>query len=188
MIKIGLVGEDPNDTSSIKNLFQKKYGSKVCFYPLAKRIKGYQLDNPKIKRSLQIEFNDKKCNFILYIRDLDGFKTEKSKIIKCLNWFKELDATINKNGILLLNIWELEGLILADIGTFNSLYNISCKFNGDPMVQKEPKEILMKLTRNSKKKYRESHCPEIFEKLNFDTLEKRCTYFRDFIIEFNKKI
>lgn len=53
MIKVGLVGEDPNDTLSIKNLLEKRYKAKVQFYQLAKRIKGFQLDNPKIKKACQ---------------------------------------------------------------------------------------------------------------------------------------
>jgi len=66
MIRVGLVGEDPNDTSSIINLLQQKYKGKAQFYPLAKGIKGHQLDNPKIKKSLPIEFASKKCKFIIY--------------------------------------------------------------------------------------------------------------------------
>src|SRR5438046_1173617 len=113
MIKIGLIGEDPNDTSSIKNLLHKKYSNRIQFYPLARRIKGYHLDSKKIKNILPIEFRDKKCKFVIYIRDLDGYKTEHSKIRRREKWFKELDATVNNKGILLLNIWELEALILA---------------------------------------------------------------------------
>ena len=52
MIKIGLVGEDPNDTDSIKNLLEKKYKKRVQFITLLKRINGYQLDNNKVKNSL----------------------------------------------------------------------------------------------------------------------------------------
>ena len=188
MIRIGLVGEDPNDTLSIKNILKKRYSGKVQFYQLAQRIRGYQLDNPKIKRSLPIEFEDKKCSFIVYIRDLDAFKTNKAKLNEKLNWFKSLDATINKKGILLLNIWELEALILADIDTFNKEYNINYKFSGDPILQKDPKELLQRLTYKSKKQFSEASCPEIFKKLNIDMIEKRCSGFREFLLEFNERL
>jgi Domain of unknown function (DUF4276) len=187
MINIGLLGEDPNDTSSIKNLLNQKYHGKVQFYPLANRINGYQLDNPKIKRSLPIEFEAKSCDFIIYIRDLDGLKSDQSKINERLKWFHELDKTINNKGILLLNIWELEGLILADIDTFNKLYHITYKFKKDPMAVKEPKELLKHITSKSKKKYHESDCPEIFEKLSIDTIENGCSYFKEFLLEFNER-
>ena len=189
MIRIGLVGEDPNDTSSIANLLNNKYEQSVQFFPLIKMETGYQLDNvKKIKRKLPKEFNDKRCSFIIYIRDVDDFKTNKAKINKLYGWFKDLDSTVNNKGILLLNIWELEALILADIATFNKLYKVSHQYPGDPMVQKEPKEELMRITAHCNKNYKESHCPEIFEQLNFDNVEKNCTYFRDFIIEFDKKL
>jgi hypothetical protein len=188
MIKIGLVGEDPNDTSSIKNLLQKRYRKRITFYPLVSRIKGYHLDNPKIRRSLPIEFSDKKCKFVIYIRDLDGFKTDHSKIKSRQNWFKEIDKVVNNKGILLLNIWELEALILADIATFNKLYKTSYKYTGDPMVQKEPKEELMRATLKTKRQYKESDCPEIFEKLDFNIVEKKCAYFMQFHKEFKSRL
>lgn len=188
MIKIGLIGEDPNDTSSIKNLLLKKYNSKIQLYPLARRIKGYHLDSKKIKNILPIEFKDKKCKFVVYIRDLDGYKTNKAKIKQREIWFKKLDATVNGQGILLLNIWELEALILADITTFNTIYRTTYKYPGDPMVQKEPKEELMRITFRNRKRYKESDCPEIFKKLDFGMVEKKCKYFKEFIEEFDKKI
>lgn len=188
MINIGLVGEDPNDTTSIKNLLSKKYSKKVNFFPLANRIKGHQLDNPKIKKSLPIEFEDKECKFIIYIRDLDGFKSEKDKYSKKFKWFSELDACVNDEGVLLLNIWELEGLILGDIDNFNKLYNTSAKFAGDCTMVKEPKEFLKKITAKSKKKFKESHCPDIFSHLDFDKIKKNCTSFKEFVAEFEQKI
>ena len=79
MVKVGLVGEDPNDTLSIKNLLEKRYKGKVQFHQLAKRIQGYQLDNPKIKKSFPIEFEHQEDSFLIYIRDLDAFKSLKDR-------------------------------------------------------------------------------------------------------------
>jgi hypothetical protein len=188
MIRVGLVGEDPNDTLSIKNLLEKRYKGKVQFYQLARRVMGYQLDNPKIKRSLPIEFEEHECKFIIYIRDLDAFKSQDDKLKAKIKWFKDLDSVVNGEGILLLNIWELEALILGDIETFNKIHQTTHKFTGDPMLVKEPKEFLMRLTSKSKKQYKEAHCPEIFKQLNIDEIEKKCGCFKDFIKEFNEKI
>lgn len=187
MIKVGLVGEDPNDTSSIRNLLLKKYRG-IQFRPLVKGIKGYQLNNPKIKRALPIEFESQKCSFVIYIKDLDGFKSEKSKLNACLTWFNELDSSINKEGLLLLNIWELEGLIFSDMETFNILYKTKHKFKGDSMFIKEPKEELQRITRDSKKQYKESHCPDIFNHLDFNIVAKNCASFREFVSELDKKL
>lgn len=189
MIKIGLVGEDPNDTSAIKNLLEKKYKKRVQFIPLLKRINGYQLDNSKVKSSLSVEFADRKCKFVLYVRDLDAYKSEISKVNTKRKWFTDLDRQgANGKGILLLNIWEIEAMILADIATFNTIYKTKCKYPGDPMSQQEPKEYLKEQTRNTAKSYRESDTPDIFAKLNFDTVQNRCSYFKSFIKDFDQKL
>ncbi len=187
MIKVGLVGEDPNDTLSIKSLLEKRYKGKVQFHQLAKRVQGYQLDNPKIKRSLPIEFENQECKFIIYIRDLDAFKSQKDKLQAKMQWFKDLDAVVNNQGILLLNIWELEALIFGDIDTFNKIYTTKHKVTQDPMLIKEPKEVLKRLTFKSKQ-FKESHCPEIFKQLDIDKIEAKCSCFKDFIVEFDEKL
>ncbi|MDN3598141.1 DUF4276 family protein [Mucilaginibacter myungsuensis] len=151
-----------------------------------KGIRGHQLDSPKIRRALPVEFEDSGCKFVVYIRDLDGFKSQDDKLAAKQNWFKELDATVNKQGLLLLNIWELEALIFADIDTFNRLYKTNHTFKKDPMLIIDPKEALKALTSN--KKYEESHCPEIFKHLNIDEVIKNCSCFSEFITEFDKKV
>jgi len=187
MVRVGLVGEDPNDTTSIKNLLEKRYKGKVHFHSLVKGIKGCQLDSPKIKKSLPIEFEDRDCKFIVYVRDLDAFKSQTDKLEAKKKWFKELDAEVNNKGLLLLNIWELEALIFGDIDTFNKVYNIKHKFPGDPTLIKDPKEELKRLTSKSKK-YKESHCPDLFKQLNIDEVEKNCSCFKEFIKEFDAKL
>jgi hypothetical protein len=188
MIRVGLIGEDPNDTKSVENLLNQKYNGRIQFLTLLKSVKGYQLDNPKVKKSLPIEFFDKGCNFAIYIRDLDGFGTETIKKAKRIQWFKELDSTVNKKGILLLNIWELEALIFADINVFNQLYKTSFKFKGDPTFIKEPKEVLKRITSGLRKRYHESDCPDIFKKLDFDVVKKKCSCFAEFVLELNLKL
>jgi hypothetical protein len=132
MIRVGLLGEDPNDTSSVKNLLEKKYKNKVVFVPILKRIKGFQLDNPKVQNALPIEFNSKKCHFAILIRDLDGFASQANKVKIRSDWFSELNGLIKNKGIFLLNIWELEALIFADIENFNINFKLKYKFTGNP--------------------------------------------------------
>src|SRR5690349_9849381 len=151
MITIGLVGEDPNDTQAIINLLQPVYGAKVIFKPLIKRIKGFQLDNERVSKIITLESKEKKCKYVVFIRDLDGFKSQGEKVKKKLEWFKQLNIAINNKGLLLLNIWEIEAIILSDISTFNQIYRTSIKFNRDPMLLKEPKEFLLEKTYKLKK-------------------------------------
>jgi hypothetical protein len=188
MIKVGLVGEDPNDTSSIQNLLEKRYRKQVRFHTLTKRIKGYDLDTGKIKKILPIEFEDTKCDLVIFIRDLDSLQSDNIKLKQRLNWFKELNALVNKKGLLLLNIWELEALILGDIDTFNTEYKISHRVKSNPMFQTNPKEFLKQLTAKSNNQFHESKCPELFKKLDINLIEKNCSCFSSFITEFDKKL
>lgn len=89
---------------------------------------------------------------------------------------------------MLLNIWELEALIFADIDTFNKRYKVSHSFKGDPMRVKEPKEVLMRITKKGAKQYKESHCPEIFSSLDIERIKANCKYFHTFITEFESKL
>ena len=188
MVRVGLVGEDPNDTSSVKNLLENRYKDRVHFFPLLKGTKGFQLDNPKVKRSLPIEFESKNCRFVVYVRDLDAFKSQGDKFTAKLRWFKELDAAVNGKGILMLNIWELEALILGDMATFNKMYGTDHQSTHNPMLVKEPKEVLIKLTHKSRKPYKESHCPEIFKQLDIDKVIDNCSCFKEFITEFDSRL
>src|ERR1700743_2437831 len=121
-LKIGLIGEDPNDTQSIRNLLQRRYPDSFTFKQLIKNKKGYQLDNARTSAALKVEFDDFKPNYVIFIRDADALPGENEKIQKAHNWFIKLNQIVNNKGILLLNIYELEALILADIETFNRLY------------------------------------------------------------------
>jgi hypothetical protein len=188
MIRVGLVGEDPNDTSSIKNLLDKRYSKKVQFIQLFKGIKGDQLGTLKLKKSLPIEFAGRGCKLVVFIRDLDALKSHVEKLNERIEWFESLNALINNNGVLLLNIWQLEALILGDIETFNKIYGVKYNFKGDPTYQRKPKVKLKEVTFYSKKQYKESGCPDLFKQLNIDIIEKNCSCFKDFIEEFDKKI
>lgn len=184
MKKIGIVGEDPNDTDAIKNLLQKKHANALHFKQLIKNKRGHQLDNERTFHSLKIEYDDYKPHFVLFIRDADGIVTENNKIKKVVNWFTKLNPTVENKGILLINIYELEALILADISTFNRLYGTTIKFGGNVMYQTEPKELLIQKTSKNKKKYAESHCPDIFKELDFDSVINNCMYFKTFYEDF----
>ncbi|MBE9601989.1 hypothetical protein [Pedobacter sp. MC2016-24] len=187
MIKIGVVGEDPNDTSSVISLLSKKYPY-VQFRKLAKGVTGCQLDSRKLITSLTIEVKRQQLKSIIYIRDLDGFDSERAKLIKISTWFTNLDNQFGRTGILLTNIWELEALIFADISTFNTLYKVNHQFKGDPSKIKDPKQELKKITRNGSKKFHESHCPQVFDQLDVNQIAKNCTYFNQFLIDFSKLI
>jgi hypothetical protein len=190
MKTIGLIGEDPNDTISVKNLLLQKHPTGLVFKQLLKNRRGYQLDNARVEASLKIEFEEVNPHFVLFIRDVDGLPSEAAKIKKVDDWFKKLNSVVNGKGILLMNIYELEALILADIKTFSKHYNLkpALSYTKNVMYQQEPKEFLMLKTTKAKSQYQESHCPKIFEQLNFENVLLNCTYFRDFYADFKKKV
>jgi hypothetical protein len=189
MKRIGLIGEDPNDTSSIKNLLSTKYGKKFIFQPMLKNIRGYQLDSVRFNTKLRAEIKASKTKFkhFIYVRDLDGLPSSKIAIHKKQEWYDKLNREFD-NGIFLLNIYELEALILADIENFNRLFKANVTFKGNPMMKEKPKEFLMHHTKTNQRKYLEHDAPEIFNKLDFDMVKSKCRYFGEFIEEFEKMI
>ena len=180
-MKIGLVGEAPNDTQSVKNLLQKEYN--FDFFFMLDRINGSKLDSQKTKRFLRIEYETKHPNIVIFIRDLDGFSSNKDQLEKRKLYFTNSNRVVDKKGIFLLHIYEIEALILCDIDTFNLVYKSELDAVDDPMLIEEPKEYL----KTKSKLYNESHNSDIFEKLSFEkTLT--CNYFKEFIASFNNAI
>lgn len=188
MIKVGLVGEDPNDTKSLKLLLSKKYDDRINFSPLLRGIKGHQLDTSKVKNSVSVEMKKNKCDFTLFIRDLDGFASQMDLVSKKQAWFESLNKICGNKNIFLLNVWELEAMIFGDIESFNKRYGTSLKGNRNPMTISNPKEELMSATYKSRKRFEVSHCPEIFDNLNIDNVIKNCKFFSEFITEFDARI
>lgn len=183
-MKIGLVGEAPNDTTAIKNLLEKKYrNDEFSFFFMLQNFNGSNLDSQKTKRFLRIEFETEKPDIVIFIRDLDSTWPNKNQYYKRQEYFSDSNSVVDKKGIFLLNIYEIEALILADIETFNSIYSTSIAPFPNVMIISEPKELL----ENSTKKYCISDNPEIFEKINFDNV-LNCIYFNNFIKKFNRKI
>jgi len=180
-MKIGLVGEAPNDTQSIQNLLSKKYFTHEYLF-LLNRTNGSNLDNSKTKRLLRIEYETKKPNIIIFIRDLDGLSNNKTQLKSRKKYFSNSNKTVDKKGIYLLNIYEIEALILSDIETFNNIYKTNIKKIDNPMNIEEPKELLKK---ESKYHYNESHNPDIFKELDFDKVNN-CNYFNEFIKKLDK--
>jgi len=79
-------------------------------------------------------------------------------------------------GIYLLNIYEIEALILADIDTFNEIYQTKIKTIQNVMEVIEPKEYLKMRAKN----YVESQNPKIFELLQFEKV-LNCTYSKNLL-------
>lgn len=184
-MKIGMVGEAPNDTNAIKNLLSKRYRfPEFTFYALLNNIHGSQLDNQKTKRLLRIEYENKKPDIVIFIRDLDGTLENNTTLKHRNEYFKASNKVVDKKGVFLLNIFEIEALIISDIETFNRFFNCQLTYEGDPMEVENPKEDL----KNKCQQFKESFNPDIFEQLNLKTVRQNCSYFKAFILKFERKI
>jgi hypothetical protein len=180
MIKVGLIGEDPNDTDSIQNLLLQKLKGKASFVKLLKNKRGHQLNNNRTSESLKIEYRDKKPDLVVFIRDTDCLVTESQKINKTIKWFTDLSRGIAKP-MLLLNIYELEALVIADIKTFNKVFGTSIANTKNVHYIKEPKEFLINKTSKGRRVYKESDCPDLFKLLDIDVVASNCTEFKKFL-------
>lgn len=182
-MRIGLVGEAPNDTQSIKNLLLKKYAH-LDFFFMLQRINGASLDSQKTKRFLRIEYEIEKPDIVIFIRDLDAVLPNKKKLYERKEYFTNFNSVVDKKGIYLLHIYEIEALLLADITTFNKMFNTTIIPVENVMNIIEPKEYL----RERANGYNESKNAEIFEQLIFKDVIFNCKYFSDFIHNFDKTL
>lgn len=189
-MKIGLVGEAPNDTAAIQNLLSKNENYKNFeFATLLRDINGSMLDNNKtFRRILRIEYETQKPDLIIFIRDLDALETDRDAKLKRQETFNYSNRIVDKKGVFLLNIYEIEALIFADIEPFNKYYGCSVPKVSDPMKIPEPKEELIIATCKSVKQYSETHNSEIFKLLNFNAVKTNCRYFNAFIKNLDKEI
>ena len=187
-MKIGLVGEAPNDTRAIQNLLSRNY-KHLEFVELLEQIDGSMLDNRKaISRLLRIEYESHRPDLVIFIRDLDSHEKDRKKKLERKDTFNYSNGIVNGRGLSLLNIYEIEALILADIDVFNREYGINVKRYDDVMLVPDPKERLMEASRKGKKRYNETHNAQLFLLLNFEILISNCRYFSAFVKQLNKAI
>jgi len=184
-IKIGLIGEDSNDTDAIIHLMKQKYDVGYRYRTLSLYKKGTQIFNESAAKSFNFEIKKDPPHYVIVVADADAIITETDKIRNKKVLYERLAKWLDCKSLLLLNIYELEALIFADIDTFNSHYNVSVKGDRDVMYINEPKEELMRKTSKTKKKYSESHCPDLFTSLRIETVSKNCSYFKIFLDEFS---
>lgn len=188
MITVGLLTEYSYDTISIKALLEKKYAGRVVFKPILPHQHGHNLDAQKTRKTILGELKFAKCDFVVFVRDLDGLPSQEDLVGQKQRWFTELNKICGNSHLLLLNIWELEAMIFADIDVFNAKFKTTLKGNRNPMYISDPKGELMSATYKSKRRFEVSDCPEIFKALSFDKVKERCLFFSQFLDVFEAKL
>ncbi len=179
-IRVGLLGESPNDTAAIKALLNQRYEAQAVFFPLLEGLTGGTLDSNKVLRALPLACDRRQPDVIVVIRDLDGFDDFGPQWDDRQQYFARINRVIGGIGLYLLNIYELEALITAHIEVFNAHYNANCRVKPDVMRIAKPKEVLTNATQRCRQTYHESHSPALLGKVEYDRLLKGCRYFRDF--------
>ena len=180
---IGLIDEAPNDTDAIKNILVKQYKD-VRFISLLQPIRGSQLDSQKMIDDLHIEYAFQKPDLVIFIRDLDHTSLRSEKFKQRNKTFEKVNKVVDRKGIFLLHIYEIEALILTGIDIFNKMYNTNIVIDKDVSTYEEPKELL----KNESYKYNESQNAEILNKIPIKTLINNCKYFSEFITKLEAKI
>ena len=180
------MGESPNDTEAVKALWEKYYSdTPVEFCVHVQRVRGSDLDSQGTKRVLRKEYEVEKPSLVVFIRDLDALQSDKAKVKTRKEWFTSLNSVCDNNGLLLLNIFEIEAWLLADTSALNQRFNVSINAYDTPENIVEPKELLIKLTKNS---YSEHHCRELIPLLDVELLKAKLPQYQKFSEAFEAQL
>ena len=189
-LTVGLIGENPNDSRALTALLGQRYAGKFAPVPLAKNRTGDQLANPKMLRVLAEEYRLKQPRLVVYIRDLDALASNAAKVREREIEFEKIKNVVGKDALFLLHIYQFEALILADIATFNRLYQVAIAAKGNPTAVENPKKKLVSATDKLKapRQYHPNHSAEIAAQLNYAELLQNCAYFRAFDAAFAARL
>jgi hypothetical protein len=172
MMRIGIVGENfQNDACAFKAIMTPQYKGQVEFVPIGNTLNGKIFATKKVLSTIPTLVKVKNLDAVLFVCDLDN----ESKRRERYQWFSTIQKNVHFKSILFIAVMELEALILADIETFNKIYEVSIQYTKNPKFEKDPKGFLMEKTEKpkSKRKYEEKHAFEIFSNLRFDTVYKK---------------
>lgn len=207
MIRIGLLGEAPNDTSAIKNLLKQHFGERIDFFPMLRDYNGDNLDTKDANDRLRKEFQIEKPDLVIYIRDSDALETNKKQIDFRKAAFSEKRRRVEGRAILLLIVVEAEALVLADIEGYIE-YHLKRQIRwaraitteqleairaeklalfshiNDPMLDPDPKKTLMEI---GSLPYDESRLAGVSEYLRLPVVLQNHRGFALFFKRFLKK-
>lgn len=177
---VGLLGESPNDTDSLRVLLGRRYGARVRFVVISPEITGTQLDSPKFQHIVRANYRFQKPDLVVMTRDLDAPFSDRQKRAERLLFFRKLNKGFEQKGIFLLHIQAMEALIAADIAPFNQRYGCACVVPADPTTIADPAQFLKDATARCRTHYGEGHCASLLAEANYNILLANCQYFREF--------
>jgi hypothetical protein len=183
MVKIGIIAENKNDAKAISSLFKNNFPQQFDFHHVLPLVTGSQLDDENSNHlvlKLRREFEFEELNYILYIRDLDALITDLEKVRFRKKRFQRFARTVNNKAIFMLNIYEIEALILADIETYKEYKNNpDLSFDvSKAILTVEPDKMLPT--------YNKGELVKIIPLLNIENLKANHKYFEVFLSQFFK--
>lgn len=187
-VRVGLLGESPNDTAALKVLLEQRYAGRIQVFPLLKNLTGDKVGGLKALRMLPTQYQDQKPDIVVFTRDLDALASDAAQRRRRQQEFDSINECVEQKGIFLLHIFEFEALIMAHIGPFNAQYGCAYKPPGDPMRITDPKGKLQVASRKGKGEYSENDCADVCAKLDYAELIRNCGYFRDFDAAFAARL
>ena len=185
---VGLLGESPNDTESLRAMLGRRYGERVRFVIISPGITGTQLDSPKLQKIVINNYRFQKPDLVVITRDLDAPESDRQKRLERLLFFRKMNRGFEQRSVFLLHVQAMETLIAADIAPFNKKYDCACSVPADPMTIVDPAKFLKIATAYCRKHYEEGHCAELLAEADYDKLLANCRYFTKFDQDFNQRI
>jgi hypothetical protein len=183
-MKIGLVGESPNDTVSIQSLLSQIFPD-FEYVTMIRNLTGAQLEQVQPTKSLlRIEYQIQKPDVVVFVRDLDGLPNDQEQIRRRKEYFAEFRTVVDNKALPLLIIYEIEAYILAHIDVFNQRFNCQVPDHADPTLVKEPKEVLKSYC----KRYAEGHNAKIFEEIDAHIVMDKCASFAKLVDELKARV
>ena len=188
-VRVALLGESPNDTTSLKILLEQRYVGRIQVFALLKNLKADKVGGLKAQRMLPKLYAEARPDIVVFTRDLDALDSDQRQRQKRQQEFDEVNRCVGGAAIFLLHIYEFEALIMAHVAAFNALYKCACKPQADPMRIVDPKGKLQAASRKGPRgSYAETDCAEVCKHLNYAQLVKNCGYNREFDAEFAARL
>ena len=186
--RVGVAGESSHDTRALRDLLHRQYGQWAQFIALPLRLEGGQLDGRKSRTMFRLAYEDKQPDLVIIFRDLDGPANDRAKRQKREARFKEMNALVERKGLLLRHVYTIEALLIAHIEVFQKKYGWQCHVPANPTTIPNPAQFLRDASRNSTRRYDKVSCPDMMELVAYDFLISRYGYFRNFDTALQQRI
>lgn len=123
---------------------------------------------------------------VVFIKDLDGFYSNKDKVKRCYEVYNKYIYHMQPiPTYLLMNVYEAEAIIFSDAALINRYFKIKYNKKISPCMIANPKEELIRITSRAQRRYSESLLPDIFSRIDFDKALLTCISLQQFEQEFS---